>query len=106
MAQYATPSVTAPLSDYDCSVTLPFWLSVSGRRTYGLQHKPDSSARADGSRRSRLLQFLPQTSDVGIDDIRARIEVHIPDLVVKLTPRDGFAGSKHQVLEKLELHRR
>src|SRR5712672_3403318 len=104
MAQYAPGFMTVLLSDYDCIVTFPFLLSVGGRRTYGLEHKPDSSPRTDGRRRSRLLQLFPQTGDVGVDDVGARIKVHVPHLVVQLTPRNRLAGTEHEVFEKLELH--
>src|ERR1700681_1618167 len=104
MAQYAPRSVTLLLSDYDCIVTLRNSLSVCGRRTYRLKHKPDSPPRTDRCRRSGLLQFFPQPSDMRINDIGARIEVHVPNLVVKLTSRDRFAGPKHQVFEKFQLH--
>jgi hypothetical protein len=104
MAQYAPGFMTVLLSDYDCIVTFPFSLSVGARRTYGLKHKPDSSARTDGRGRSRLLQFFPQSGDVSIDDVGARIEVHVPHFVVQLTPRNRLAGPEHEVFEKLELH--
>src|SRR5258706_990097 len=106
MAQYAPAFVTALLSDYDCSVILPNWLSASSRRAYGLEHKPDSPPRTDGRRRPRLLQLFPQPSDVGIDDVRARIEMHVPHFVVQLTSRHRLARAKHEVLVKLQLHRR
>ena len=82
MAQYAPGFMTVLLSDYDCIVTFPFLLSVGGRRTYGLEHKPDPSPRTDGGGRSCLLQFFPQSGDVSIDDIGARIEMHVPHFVM------------------------
>ena len=50
------------------------------------------------------MQFFPQSGNVGIDDIRAWIEVHVPDLVVKLASRDCLAGAEHEVFQQLELH--
>src|SRR5450759_5004458 len=87
MAQYAPRSVTVLLRDYDCIVTIPNGLCGCRKRSYGLKYKADRATGRDGRGRPRLPQFLPQSGDVGIDDIRAGIEVHVPNFVVELTPR-------------------
>src|SRR6266853_217082 len=72
--------------------------------SYGLEYEPHSATSCDARGRSRLEQFFSQSGDVGVDDVRAGIEMHVPDLVVKLTSRDSLSGSKHKVFQELQLH--
>src|SRR5207247_5860244 len=80
-------------------------LNRCARRGYRLEYEANTAARCDGRAGPGLMEFLPQASHMGIDDIRARIEMHIPNFFVELTARDCLTSSQHQVLVYFELHR-
>src|SRR5947207_15436970 len=84
-----------------------FLLPLHGsRRCVGLaKNETDAATRCDCSGGARTLQFFSKARNVSIDDIRARVKMHIPDFVVKLTARYDFAGMQHHVLEQSKLSR-
>src|SRR6266550_513675 len=105
-AQYVPCSVTALLSDYDRFITNGGnELTLLTRASYRREDEADSTSGGDPGAGSCLLKLLPETGDVSINDVRARIKVHVPDFVVELAARDRFLRAEHQVFEKLELHR-
>src|SRR4051794_13423033 len=75
---------------------------------YGLNGQAEPKSAAGGDLRGSPCQaeLLTQTRDMGVDHVRAWIEMHVPDFIVKLAPRHDLAAVQHQVLEQLELHRR
>ena len=41
-----------------------------------------------------------------VDEVRARVEMHVPDFFVQLAARDYLTSMKHQVLEQTKFCRR
>src|SRR5437868_2988707 len=82
-------------------------LSVLKRRGLArhTKHVPDVAHGLDDLLRRLRVELGPQPADMALDHARARVEVHIPDVLEQHGAGDGAALVTHQVLEQAELLR-
>src|SRR6478735_456249 len=73
----------------------------------GIGGKPVAGAphRVEDRRGEAVLEFATQTADMDVDDVRARIEVIIPDLLEHHRPRDDLSGMAGEEFEQVEFAR-
>src|SRR5262245_62574255 len=56
--------------------------------------------------RVRIVDLAAQAVHMHVDDVRAAVEVHVPDLLRDLGARERLAGAAHEEREERELLRR
>jgi hypothetical protein len=50
-----------------------------------------------------FVDFAAQPADVALDDVGARVEMNVPDVLEQHRARDHLAGVAHQVFKQAEL---
>src|SRR3712207_6750283 len=68
-----------------------------------LQHVTYAAHCADGCAGALGAEFRPDPRDVGVDHVRAGVEVHVPDFLEQGGAGHHRAGLEHEVLEEAEL---
>src|SRR5215469_6051056 len=63
---------------------------------------PCPSDRVDQLYLVALINLATQPADIGFDDVRARVEVNVPDVLEQHRTRDHLTGVAHQVFEQAE----
>src|SRR5271156_6067760 len=66
---------------------------------------PCPSNRMDQLGFEAFVELGAQPADVGFDDIRARVEMNVPDVLEQHRARDHLASVTHEILEQAEFPR-
>src|SRR3954447_19372121 len=59
----------------------------------------------DQRRLEASIDLAAQTADMGFDDVRARIEMNVPDVLEEHRACDHLTSVAHQILEQAEFSR-
>src|SRR5918992_2427195 len=71
----------------------------------GVEPVARSAVRNDDRRLTGLVDFPPEVADVHVDDVRARVELVVPDCVEDLAAAHHLITMAHEIRQQGELAR-